>query len=190
MGISVERSTKETTISVEIDFAGAPSISVETGVRFFDHMLEAMAFHGAMECTIRASGDIDVDPHHLVEDVGIVLGEAVSRFVEERGPVVRFGQAVIPMDDALAEVVIDLSGRPYLVYRPVFPQPTIGAFDVSLIREFLQGFSSRGRLNLHAECRYGENSHHMVEALFKALGRALRIACAPGETIRSTKGVL
>ncbi len=191
MGISIERNTKETHITAEVDFTGSPSVNVETGVPFFDHMLTAMAFHGRMECSIRADGDVDVDPHHLVEDVGLVLGACISQFCDKRGPVQRFGQATIPMDDALSEVVIDVCGRAYLVYEAVFPQPTAGNFDLSLVREFLTGLSTHGRLTLHAHCRYGRNSHHMVEALYKALGRAIETACSPVEgAVRSTKGTL
>lgn len=143
-----------------------------------------------MACSIQGTGDIEVDPHHLVEDVGIVLGDAICAYVEETGPVQRFGQAVIPMDDALSEAVIDLCGRSYLVYHAELPQPRVGTFDVSLVREFLLGLTSHGRFNLHAICRYGENSHHMLEALFKATGRALGAACMPVAAVRSTKGSL
>jgi imidazoleglycerol-phosphate dehydratase len=193
MNVSVERTTHETSITIDLGFpeslSGSPTIS--TGVPFFDHMLHACTFHGGMDCTIRAEGDIDVDPHHLVEDVGIVLGDAVRGYVEKNGPIQRFGHAIIPMDEALSEVIIDVCGRPYLVYRADLPQSTVGTFDVSLVREFLHGFASHGMMNLHADCRYGENSHHMIEALFKALGKALRTACRRVDGApRSTKGTL
>ena len=190
MSIVVERTTKETQIAIELDLSNTPSVSIETGLPFFDHMLHALAFHGGIQCTVRGTGDIEVDPHHLVEDVGIVLGDVIAQFIDKNGPVQRFGQAIIPMDDALSEAVVDLCGRSYLVYQAELPQPRVGTFDVSLIREFLFGLTSHGRFNLHATCRYGENSHHMLEALFKALGRALGAACAPAGNIRSTKGSL
>ena len=191
MAVSFERKTNETSISAELDFGSEPEVNIETGVPFFDHMLHSFAFHGRMRCSIRASGDIEVDPHHLVEDVGIVLGECMSAYVERNGPVVRYGQAAIPMDDALSQAVVDIGGRPYLVYHANFPQPRVGDFDVSLVREFLLGLTTHGKLNLHAECRYGENSHHMIESLFKAMGRAISLACAKATGgVASTKGVI
>ena len=191
MAMHRDRKTKETNVSVDFDFGIEPSISVSTGVPFFDHMLTSMAFHGGMVCTIRASGDLEVDPHHLVEDVGIVLGGCIGDYVEASGPIGRFGSSIVPMDDALSEVTVDVSGRAYLVYDVVYPQHRVGTLDIHLFREFLQGFVTNGRLNLHAHCRYGLNSHHMAESLFKALGRSLAIACEPvGGEIRSTKGRL
>lgn len=191
MGFSVERKTKETQIQAEIDFVDSPTVAIDTSLPFFDHLLTSMAFHGRMACSIHARGDVEVDPHHLVEDTGLVLGSCIKAFCDERGPVERFGNSVVPMDDARSEVVIDLSGRPYLVYEANLPQSTAGTFDLSLIREFLHGLTTTGAFNLHAQCTYGLNSHHMVEALFKALGRALYIACRPvGGEIRSTKGSL
>lgn len=191
MGFEVERTTKETDIAATFDVGDAPVIDITTGLPFFDHMLGSFAFHGRLECQIKASGDIDVDPHHLVEDVGIVLGDCILKYAKEKGPLSRFGHAVVPMDDALSSATIDLSGRPYLAYRATFPQERVGTFSISLVREFLLGLSAHAMMNLHAECRYGENSHHMVEALFKAVGRALRAACTPSSgEIASTKGVL
>ena len=195
MKAAAERATLETNITVELDFTspdeGPVSPAIATGVAFFDHMLGACAFHGGMDCTIRATGDLDVDPHHLVEDVGIVFGDALRRYVEQNGPVRRFGHGLVPMDEALSEAVVDICGRPYLVYRAALPQLTVGSFDTSLVREFMHGFVTHGMLNLHADCRYGANSHHMIEALFKALGRALHQACSAGsETPLSTKGTL
>lgn len=189
--VSRSRKTDETDISVQFGFADDGEVRINTGVPFFDHMLHAWAFHGGMACTIEASGDVEIDPHHLVEDVGLVLGDALLEYVDRTGPVARFGHSVVPMDDAVAEVAIDIGGRPYLVYHADFPQDRAGSFDVSLVREFLHAFASRGRLNLHAACRYGLNSHHMIEALFKALGRALGAACRPSRSgLRSTKGAL
>jgi imidazoleglycerol-phosphate dehydratase len=184
------RKTRETEISLELDFGGG-EISVDTGIPFFDHLLQAMAFHGHFGLKLRARGDIEVDEHHLVEDTGIVLGEALNRFREEHGPVKRYAQATIPMDEALSEIVIDISGRPYLVFTGTFPQERIGSFQAILLREFLMGLSGRSRMAIHAHLRYGRNSHHMAEALFKALGVALSRAwaTAPSEGM-STKGTL
>ena len=191
MAVSIERKTKETSISAEFDIEGGPAVDITTGVPFFDHMLNAFVFHGRMQCSIRASGDLEVDPHHLVEDVGIVLGDCISAYVEQNGPVVRYGYSAIPMDDALSSAVVDIGGRPYLVYHATYPQERVGDFDVSLVREFLLGLTNRAKLNLHAECRYGVNSHHMIEALFKAMGIAISQACRPATGgVVSTKGVL
>jgi imidazoleglycerol-phosphate dehydratase len=174
------------------------AIEVDTGVPFFDHLLHAMAFHGRMGLSVAARGDLEVDQHHLVEDTGLVLGEALRRIVEGHGAVERFGHAVIPMDDALAEVALDIGGRPYLELSAVFPQERVGTFPVALIREFLRALAFRSGMNVHAAVRYGENSHHMAEALFKALGVALGRALAPrrgprGESTggdMSTKGTI
>jgi imidazoleglycerol-phosphate dehydratase len=183
------RKTRETEISIELEFAAPGEISVDTGVPFFDHLLQAMAFHGQFSLKVHGRGDIEVDEHHLVEDTGIVFGEVLSRLLEAHGPVRRYAQAVIPMDEALSEVVIDVSGRPCLVFAGNFPQERIGSFQSILLREFLAGLASRGRLAVHAHLRYGENSHHMAEALFKALGVALGRAYAPTASAEmSTKG--
>jgi imidazoleglycerol-phosphate dehydratase len=185
------RKTGETDISLELDLDGTEPISVDTGVPFFDHLLHAMAFHAHFGFKLRGRGDIEVDEHHLVEDTGIVVGAALNRLLEEHGPVRRYAQAAIPMDEALSEVVIDVSGRPYLVFSGTFPQERIGSFQAILLREFLKGLTSRGRLAIHAHLRYGNNSHHMAEALFKALGAALSRAYAPAPSGgMSTKGTL
>ena len=188
---TVSRKTKETDITLTLETQGRRGAEISSGVPFFDHMLNAMAFHGGFHLNIDASGDIDVDPHHLVEDLGLVLGEAFAA-IREGGPTARFGHSVIPMDEALAEVTVDAAGRPYLVYRADYPQAMAGTFDLSLIREFLLALSTKGGMNIHAHCRYGENGHHMAEALFKALGRALGAAFTPleEEKILSTKGSL
>lgn len=191
--ITIERKTKETEIVINLQERpeGSPELLIDTPVPFFNHMLEAMLFHGGFGATIRGTGDVDVDPHHLVEDVGLVLGDVLLELQERRGAILRFGHAVVPMDDALAEVTVDACKRPYLVYRASLPQARVGSFDVSLAKEFFQGLASRGRINLHMEARYGENSHHMVEALFKACGRALAVAYTPREGgVPSTKGSL
>jgi len=185
------RKTGETDITLELDLDGGRQISVDTGVPFFDHLLHAMAFHGHFGFKLRGRGDIDVDAHHLVEDTGIVVGAALNRLLEEHGPVRRYAQAAIPMDEALSEVVIDVSGRPYLVFTGTFPQERIGSFQAILLREFLKGLTGRGRMAIHAHLRYGNNSHHMAEALFKALGAALSRAYAPAPSGgMSTKGTL
>lgn len=174
------RKTAETEIEVEVRMgAGATEgTRVDTGVPFFSHVLQSMAFHGRFGLTVEAKGDLEVDEHHLVEDTGLVLGEALRRLIEHHGPVERFGHAVIPMDDALAEVTVDVSGRPYLVFAADFPQERVGSFQVVLLRDFLGALAIRAGMNVHARVRYGENSHHMAEALFKALGLAIRQAYA------------
>ncbi len=184
------RKTKETDITVDIDIEKPGEVSVSTGLPFFDHILTSMAFHGGFHLTVAASGDIEVDPHHLVEDTGVVIGEALKKHLDTGAQVHRYGHAVIPMDDALSEVTIDVCSRPYLEFRAVFPQEKSGSFDMSLLREFLLGLANRARINIHAACRYGENSHHMAESLFKALGIALKQGFTPLEGVRSTKGIL
>lgn len=183
----LERTSAETRIAVELGLDLSDPVRIDTPVPFFNHMLEALAFHGRFALQVRARGDVEVDPHHLVEDVGLVLGDCLR---EARGDsaVTRFGSALVPMDDALAEVVIDAGGRPYLYYSASYPQPLAGAFDVALVREFLLAVTTRARINVHATVRRGVNTHHMVEALFKALGRALAAAYAPSAAAMSTKG--
>ncbi|MBN1413288.1 MAG: imidazoleglycerol-phosphate dehydratase HisB [Spirochaetales bacterium] len=168
-----ERKTKETEIRIVIDPDSKGEVSIKTTLPFFDHILTAMAFHGGFSLSISAKGDTDVDPHHLVEDTGIVLGDVLNKIVSEHGPVARFGNAMIPMDDSLAEVVIDVCGRPYLIYKCSYPQPFAGQFDISLLKEFFVGLATHAKINIHAGTRYGENSHHLAEALFKALGKAI-----------------
>ena len=198
----VKRDTRETQIRIATDLAaldpahegGAAEPDVETGLPFFDHMLTAMAFHGGFGLMVRAAGDVEVDPHHLVEDTGIVLGESLHTVFREGGAVRRFGHAVIPMDEALSEATVDVCGRPTVVYRAELPQQYAGSFALWLLREFWSGLSMGARIALHLECRYGENAHHMVEALFKAVGRAIGQAYSPaGPASRpgmSTKGVI
>ncbi len=188
--LQVERSTKETEIRLKLNLDNDRSLAIETGVPFFDHMLHAMAFHGGFGFELQARGDIEVDPHHLVEDVGIVFGTALAKAVSEYGPVARYGHAIIPMDDALSEATIDAGNRPYLVYRAEYPQPYCGQFAVELLREFFHGLAMNAAINLHLEVRYGENTHHMCEALMKALGRALAQAYRRHDRVRSTKGSL
>ncbi len=186
-----KRKTKETAIDLLLNMDGG-EISINTGIPFFDHMLTAMAFHGGFSLSIHASGDIDVDPHHLVEDTGIVLGSALNDTIHHYGSITRFGHAVIPMDEALSEVTIDAGGRGYTVMNITYPQEYSGNFHMPLLREFFIALASSGGITLHLECRYGENSHHMAESLFKALGKALSSAFRVSEKGRvlSTKGKL
>jgi imidazoleglycerol-phosphate dehydratase len=185
--VNLERKTRETDISVTLDPESNAQPAIRTGLPFFDHMLTSMAFHGRFFLAVNGTGDIDVDAHHLVEDVGLVLGQAFSA-VLEKGPVLRFGHAVIPMDEALSEVTIDVCGRPTLALHADFPQPYAGTFDVSLLREFFTGFCSQARISLHVDARRGVNSHHMAESAFKALGKALRQAYTPDGGEMSSKG--
>jgi imidazoleglycerol-phosphate dehydratase len=184
----VRRLTRETEISASLNLDGQGTVNVRTGIGFFDHLLTAMAFHGRMDLTLTAAGDLHVDGHHLVEDTGLVLGQAFSKIFAQLGSVARFGHAVIPMDEALSEIAVDVCGRPALGYRAGFPQDRVGELDMCLLREFFGGLVAEARFALHAETRAGENSHHMAEALFKALGRALQQAYQPAAAPMSTKG--
>ncbi len=184
----IKRVSRETELSLELDLDRAERIEVKTGLPFFDHLLSSMAFHGRFGLSLAGKGDLEVDGHHLVEDVGLVLGGAFAAVFAKAGQVRRFGHAVIPMDEALAEVAVDVCGRPTLAYRARFPQDLVGSFDTALLREFLMGLATEARVSLHAEIRAGENSHHMAEALFKALGKALAQAYMPGDAAMSSKG--
>ena len=187
---SSRRTTKETTIEVHCDLQTRSEPQVNTGLPFFDHLLTAMAFHGRFGLSVEASGDLEVDPHHLVEDTGLVLGDVLAE-IAEREPIERFAHAVVPMDDACAEITVDFGGRPYLVYRLDFPQPRAGSFDLSLLREFFHALTIRSRANMHLEGRYALNGHHLAEALFKALGIAVRDAMRRREAGgMSTKGLI
>ncbi|MFO7850649.1 MAG: imidazoleglycerol-phosphate dehydratase HisB [Spirochaetia bacterium] len=190
-GVQESRQTRETQISVELDMDGRGG-EISSGMPFFDHLLTSMAFHGRFYLSVRAEGDLEVDPHHLVEDTGMVIGNALAASVRVYGPVARYGHAVIPMDDALSEVTVDAGGRSYLVYKADYPQEYCGEFSTALIREFLLALVNSSRINLHAECRYGRNSHHMAEALFKALGRAFSSSytLSEGKEDASTKGII
>ncbi len=187
---SLTRKTRETEISMSVCPDSPGDLSISTGVPFFDHMLHSMALHGGMTLSVHASGDVQVDPHHLVEDVGLVLGTLLDQWVAAHGPVERYGSATIPMDESLARVAIDVCGRPTAVLRADFPQARAGAFDLHLVREFWVALASRAKISLHGIVEHGENSHHMVEALFKALGIALSRAYTPRGGVRSTKGLL
>ena len=189
----VQRRTKETDITVQLNIDGAGQSQTSTGVAFFDHMLELFARHGLIDLDVRAKGDLDVDAHHTVEDVGIAIGQALAKALADKTGIVRIASADVPMDDALARVALDISGRPFLRFEARFTAEKIGAFDSELTQDFLRALAVHAGLNLHVACPYGENSHHICEAIFKALARALRAACAldPREKgVPSTKGVL
>lgn len=188
-----QRKTNETDILAEVTIDAPGTLEIDSGVPFMDHLFCGMAFHGGFQLKVQGRGDIEIDPHHLVEDTGIVLGEVFNKIVAEFGAVARFGHMVIPMDDALSEVTIDVCGRPYLHYNVSFPQDFVGTFDISLLKEFFAGFVARAKINLHIQVRYGENSHHMAESLFKAFGKALKQAYTKKNNIKdgmSTKGTI
>ena len=189
----VTRKTKETDITVSVDIDGAGAASVETGIGFFDHMLDLWARHGLVDLSVRAKGDLEVDAHHTVEDVGIALGQALTQALGDKKGITRVASAVVPMDESLAQVALDLSGRPYLAFSATFTAERIGAFDSELVQDFLRALSVHAGMNLHVTVPYGDNAHHVCEAIFKALARALRAAMAidPREKgVPSTKGVL
>jgi len=173
---SGERKTKETEINVELNLDGTGEYEIATGIPFFDHMLESFARHGLFDLRLRAKGDLEVDTHHTIEDVGIVLGQAFQEALGTTAGVRRYGFFVLPMAEAKVEVALDVSNRPYLVYRVEIANDRIGNFDVSLTEDFLYAFSQNAGLDLHVELRYGKSPHHIVEAVFKGLSRALRIA--------------
>jgi len=170
------RKTKETEIRIELDLDGGGSYEVSTGIPFFDHMLESFAKHGLFDLRLQAKGDLVVDLHHTVEDVGITLGQALREALGPAEGIRRFGSCVLPMAEAKVETSLDVSNRPYLVYRVELPNDRIGSFDVSLVEDFLYAFSQNAGLDLHVEQRYGKSPHHVVEAIFKGLARALRVA--------------
>ena len=187
----VERNTKETRIKVRLDLDGQGQAEIATGIPFLDHMLTLMAAHGFLNMDIIAQGDIDVDFHHTVEDLGLVLGEALDIALGDRYGIRRFGHAVTPMDDALAKVTIDLSKRPYLVCRLPERMPSVGQFPPHLVREFCRALATRGGMNIHINVDYGEDPHHIIEAVFKSMGRALSQAAGVDARIkgaRTTKG--
>lgn len=189
----VERKTKETEILVELDLDGTGKTRIETGIPFFNHMLEIFARHGLFDVTIEAKGDIDVDYHHTVEDVGLTLGQAFKQGLGDKQGVCRFGEASVPLDETLAQVVVDLSGRPYLSYRVKIRPGRVGDFDTDLPPEFFRALANQLGMNLHINLLQGENPHHIIEACFKALARALERATRLDPRIRgvlSTKGSL
>ncbi len=189
----VDRKTNETDIRVEFNLDGQGAASLETGVPFLDHMLTLFAVHGFFDLAIQARGDLEIDAHHTVEDMGLSLGEALARAVGDRKSIRRFGEAQIPMDEACARVVLDLSNRPYLIYETPPMACRVGTFETELMPEFLRALSQRGGITLHVQVLYGSNTHHMLEAVFKALGRALDQATQvdPRRTgVPSSKGML
>jgi imidazoleglycerol-phosphate dehydratase len=190
---TINRQTNETQIDLTLDLDGTGKAGIVTGVGFLDHMLDHVAVHGLFDLSISAASDLHVDAHHTIEDVAIVLGQAVDRALGERRRIRRMGHSYVPMDEALAFVAVDLSGRPYTVFEATWHTPAIGQMPTSLVRHFLESLAVHGRMNLHARVLYGRDDHHQAEALFKALGRALRDAVAldPGRSgIPSTKGTL
>ena len=191
---SVTRDTLETQITVSLNLDGSGKASFDTGIPFLEHMLEQIARHGCFDLEIKASGDLHIDDHHTVEDIGITLGQAFKQALGDKQGIMRYGHAYVPLDEALSRVVIDFSGRPGLEYRVEFLRPRIGQFDVDLVREFFQGFVNHAPATLHLDNLAGRNAHHVAETLFKAFGRALRFAVAADErmagVIPSTKGTL
>jgi imidazoleglycerol-phosphate dehydratase len=191
---TIHRQTKETNVQVTLDLDGTGHYETETGIGFLDHMLAHIAVHGLFDLTVNASGDIHVDPHHTVEDVALVLGAALDQALGDRKGIVRIGSATVPMDESLAFVAVDLSGRPYCVAEVTWTGPTVAGLPVTLIPHFLESFAVTGRANVHARVLYGRDDHHKAEALFKALGRGLdratRLDPRRGGTIPSTKGTL
>lgn len=188
---AVERKTKETEIFVAVDLDGG-NISIDTGIGFFDHMLTALAMHSGFGLTVKAKGDLNVDCHHTVEDTGIVIGQALGKALGDKSGIKRYGSFYIPMDEALAFSSIDVSGRPFLVFNAQMPQATVGEFDCCMTEEFFRAFAFNAGITLHIKCEYGSNSHHIIEAIFKAVAHALGCATKKtqsGKTL-STKGVL
>jgi len=190
---NIERKTKETQISITIDLDGTGMSDISTGIPFFDHMLTAFAVHGFFDLEIKAKGDIEVDLHHTVEDVGIVLGQAVFKALGNRKGIKRYGEGAVPMDEALSRVNVDLSNRPYLMYNIPEDIRSSTEFDAYLAKEFFRAFSVQGGMNLHINSLYGENEHHILESIFKACGRALNMAVKTDSSISgvlSSKGTL
>ncbi|MBT8423604.1 MAG: imidazoleglycerol-phosphate dehydratase HisB [Silicimonas sp.] len=190
----ITRKTAETDITVEIDLDGSGAYDNETGVGFFDHMLDQLARHSLIDMKVRAEGDLHIDDHHTVEDTGIALGQALTQALGDKKGIRRYGACLLPMDDALVRAALDLSGRPYLVWHAEMPTARIGTFDTELVREFFQALSTHGGITLHVDALHGINSHHIAEAGFKAVARALRDAVETdprkGDAIPSTKGAL
>jgi imidazoleglycerol-phosphate dehydratase len=191
---SVSRRTAETDVAVAVALDGTGKAEISTGIGFLDHMLELLARHALIDLTVRVTGDLQVDQHHTTEDAGIALGQAVAQALGDKKGIARYACIHLPMDETLSRVALDLSGRPFLVFRTAFPTEKVGAFDTELVREFFQAFAMNAGVTLHVETLYGENSHHIAESCFKGLARALRHAVAvdPREAGRvpSTKGTL
>ena len=190
----VERDTLETKISVEINLDGNGERTLETGIPFLEHMLDQVARHGLVDLVVTATGDLEIDAHHTVEDIGITLGQAVNQAIGGKQGIRRYGHAYVPLDEALSRVVIDFSGRPGLSYNVNFMRQTVGDFDVDLFHEFFQGFVNHAQATLHIDNLKGDNAHHQIETVFKAFGRALRMAAEMdprmSDILPSTKGAL
>lgn len=190
----VERKTRETEIALQLNLDGTGAAKVQTPIPFFSHMLEAWAKHGLMDLTVEAQGDVEVDQHHTVEDVGIVLGKALREALGDKRGIVRYGTAFVPMDETLVSVAVDLSGRPYLVFNVPLTRTRIGSFDLDLLKDFFRAVAFNGEVTLHVTMHYGENLHHIAESVFKAVGRALADATRVNPRIAgilpSTKGAL
>jgi len=191
---TVKRATKETQIEATVNLDGTGVYDVSTGIGFLDHMMEQLSRHSLIDIHLRAKGDLHIDFHHTTEDVGIALGEAVSKALGDRKGIVRYGEATIPMDETLTRVALDASNRPYLIWKVAFTRPKLGDMDTELFKEWFQAFAQNAGLTLHVENLYGDNNHHIVESSFKALARALRASIAidprKADAIPSTKGVL
>ncbi len=191
---TVQRDTLETQIGVSVDIDGSGRGVFDTGLPFLEHMLDQVARHGMMDIEVNAKGDLHIDAHHTVEDIGITLGQAIGQAVSDKRGIRRYGHAYVPLDEALSRVVIDFSGRPGLEYHASYPRARIGDFDVDLLHEFFQGFSNHALVTLHIDCLRGDNAHHVAETIFKAFGRAMRMALdadpAMGDMLPSTKGSL
>ena len=191
---AVQRETNETQIEVSLNLDGVGRANLSTGVPFLDHMLDQVARHGLIDLEIKAKGDLHIDAHHTVEDIGITLGQAVAKAMGDKKGIRRYGHAYVPLDEALSRVVIDFSGRPGVEFHVPFSRAMIGEFDVDLVREFFQGFVNHALVTLHIDCLRGENAHHQCETVFKAFARALRMAIEPDArsqgVIPSTKGAL
>ncbi|MCH1488079.1 imidazoleglycerol-phosphate dehydratase HisB [Pseudomonadales bacterium] len=191
---SVSRDTLETQISVEINLDGTGAVEFATGIPFLEHMLDQIGRHGLIDMQIKAAGDLHIDDHHTVEDVGITLGQAFTKALGDKKGIRRYGHAYVPLDEALSRVVLDISGRPGLTFNVPFTRSSVGGFDVDLFHEFFQGFTNHALVTLHVDCLRGENSHHQIETVFKAFGRALRMALEPDPrmlgVMPSTKGTL
>jgi imidazoleglycerol-phosphate dehydratase len=191
---TIERKTKETEISVSLDLDGSGNYDVSTGIGFLDHMLEQLSRHSLMDLTVKATGDLHIDFHHTTEDTGIAIGEAFSKALGERKGITRYASALIPMDETLSRVALDISNRPYLIWRVDFSKPKLGDMDTELFKEWFQAFAQAAGITLHVENLYGENNHHIVESCYKGLARSLRDAIQidprKADEVPSTKGVL
>jgi imidazoleglycerol-phosphate dehydratase len=191
---TIDRKTRETHISATVNLDGTGAADIATGIGFLDHMLEQVARHGLIDITLKAEGDLHIDFHHTTEDCGIVLGQAVAKALGDKTGIARYASLALPMDEALTRVAIDISGRPYLVWKVVFSRPKIGEMDSELFREWFQAFAQNAGITLHVETLYGENNHHIVESCYKGLARALRAAATidprQADKVPSTKGTL